>query len=396
MMPNIGRIGGRGTNMPETKAIVAPVIGLFLLLSACEQGPSGAGLQSEVLATRTEVGKSAVEDELPGEFAVEPLSRESLGRYANWPARTLGRSYDWPRGQGGQARTMNPGDQISISVWVSEDNSLLTAPGQRVVDLAPMTISPSGRVFLPYVGQIDLSGLSQEKARAAIEAAYAKVAPSAQVQLRSVEGRQSSASVVSGVSKPGSYPLSDAGVTVLDMIAVAGGVPESVKNPQVRLQRGNRTYGISLDRVMKDTDLNIGVRGGDRLFVEDDERYFLSLGAAGAQAQHHFPQDRVSALDAMSIIGGLTPARADAKGILVLRAYQPGDVRADGSGPRHARTIFTIDLTSADGLFSAGEFTIQPGDLIYVTESPLMSSNNVLSMIRSVFGLAIRANNAVN
>lgn len=395
-MPDLGRIGDRGTTMPKTKAIVVPAIGLLLLLAACEKGPSGAGLQSEVLATSTDVGKSAVEDALPDEFAVEPISRESLGRYGNWPARSQGRSYDWPKGQGGQARTMNPGDQISISVWVSEDNSLLTAPGQRVVDLSPMTISPSGRVFLPYVGQIDLSGLSQEKARAAIEAAYTKVAPSAQVQLRSVEGRQSSASVVSGVSKPGSYPLSDAGVTVLDMIAVAGGVPEPVKNPQVRLQRGNRTYGISLDRVMKDTDLNIGVRGGDRLFVEADERYFLSLGAAGTRAQHYFPQDRVSALDAMSIIGGLTPTRADAQGILVLRAYEPGDVRADGSGPRHARTIFTIDLTSADGLFSAGEFTIQPGDLIYVTESPLMSSNNVLSMIRSVFGLAIRANNAVN
>lgn len=376
--------------------MIAPAFGLVLLLAACSSMPRGAGLQSEVLATSTAVGKSAAEDALPGEFTVEPITRESLGRYAHWPARSQGRGYDWPKGQGGQVRMINPGDQVSISVWVSEDNSLLTAPGQRVVDLAPMTVSPSGQVFLPYVGQIDLTGLSQEKARAAIEAAYAKVAPSAQVQLRSVEGRQSSASVVSGVSKPGSYPLSDAGVTVLDMIALSGGVPESVKNPQVRLQRGNTTYGVSLDRVMKDTDMNIGVRGGDRLFVEADERYFLSLGAAGTRAQHYFPQDRVSALDAMSIIGGLTPNRADAQGILVLRAYEPGDVRSDGSGPRHARTIFTIDLTSADGLFSAGEFAIQPGDLIYVTESPLLGTNNVLSLIGSVFGLAVRADRVAN
>ena len=380
--------------MPMTRSKMLPGLGLGLivLLAACAGAPRSAGLQSEVLATSTAVGKSAVADTLPQEFAVEPITRDSLGRYAGWPAQSQSRGYSWPKGRGGQARQINPGDKISISVWVSEDNSLLTAPGQRVADMPPMEVSPSGQVFLPYVGQINLGGMSQEKARAAIEASYIKVTPSAQVQLRSVEGRQSSASVVSGVSKPGSYPLSDAGVTVLDLLALSGGVPEAIANPQVRLQRGNTTYGISLDRMMKDTALNVGVQGGDRIFVEADERYFLSLGAAGSRAQHHFPQDRLSALDAMSIIGGLSATRADAQGILILRSYEPGDVRADGSGPRHARTIFTIDLTSADGLFSAGEFVIQPGDLVYVTESPLVGARNVLSLIGSVFGIAVQTN----
>lgn len=367
------------------------MIGLTLLVAACSSMPRGAGLQSEVLESSTASGKSAVVDALPENFAVEPITRESLGRYSLWPARSQGRSYSWPSGQGGQARLINPGDTISISIWVSEDNSLLTAPGQRVADMAPMTVSPSGQVFLPYIGQIRLGGMSNERARAAIEAAYVKITPSAQVQLRGTEGRQSSASVVSGVAKPGSYPLSDSGVTVLDMVALSGGVPEAIKNPQVRLQRRDTTYGISLDQVMKDTILNVRVMGGDRIFVESDERYFLSLGAAGSKAQHHFPQDRVSALDAMSIVGGLSETRADAQGILVLRSYEPGDVRADGSGPRHARTIFTIDLTSADGLFSAGEFRIQPGDLIYVTESPLIGTRSALQLIGSVFGLAVKA-----
>lgn len=382
--------------MPMITPKFWPLVGVALLAAACESVPRGSGLQSEVLETRTASGKSAVNDALPQDFAVEPITRDSLGRFSSWPSRTQGRSYSWPSDHGARARQINPGDTISISIWVSEDNSLLTAPGQRVAEMPPMTVSPGGQVFLPYIGQIDLSGKSQERARAAIEEAYVKVTPSAQVQLRSVEGRQSSASVVGGVSTPGSYPLSDSGVTVLDMLALSGGVPETVKNPQVRLQRGNTTYGISLDRVMKDTALNVPVQGGDRLFVESDERYFLSLGAAGSRAQHYFPQDRVSALDAMSIIGGLEQERADAKGILVLRSYDPGVVRADGSGPRHARTIFTIDLTNADGLFSAGEFHIQPGDLIYVTESPLVSSRNVLSLVGSVFGLAFQASRVGN
>lgn len=382
--------------MPILKPKFLPLISVAVVLAGCSAAPRGSGLQSEVLQSRTAAGQSAVDDALPQDFAVEPITRESLGRYANWPARSQGRSYGWPKGQGGKPNQIRPGDVITISVWVSEDNSLLTAPNQRVAEMPEMTVSPTGQLFLPYIGQMQVAGQSQEEARAAIEAAYVKVTPSAQVQLRSVEGRQSSASVVSGVAKPGSYPLTDSGVTVLDILALSGGVPQTVINPQLRVQRGDTTYGISLDRVMKDTALNIRLQGGDRVFVEADENYFLSLGASGTQAQHYFPQDRVSALDALSIIGGLAEARADAKGILILRSYDPGSVRADGSGPRHARTIFTIDLTSADGLFSAGEFRIQPGDLIYVTESPLLTSRNVLTLIGSVFGLAVQANRLGN
>lgn len=379
--------------MPKTIGPNWPILGLALLLAGCGNLPRGAGLQSEVLEEANASGKAAVSDALPQDFAVEPITRDNLSRYADWPARNQGRGYSWPKGQGGQAVLLQPGDRVSIQIWVSEENSLLTGPNQRAAELPAMVISPNGEIFLPYVGKIKIGGRSQDKARALIEEAYTAVAPSAQVQLRVEVGRQSSASVVSGVAKPGSYPLTDSGMTVLDMLAQASGVPEQVKNPQLRLQRGDTTYGISLDRVFKDTALNIKVHGGDRIFVETDERYFLSLGAAGQRDQHHFPQDRVTALDALSLIGGLAADRANAQGILILRAYDQGDVRADGSGPRNARTIFTIDLTSADGLFSAGEFRIQPGDLVYVTESPLIGTRNVLSLIGSVFGLARGAQN---
>jgi polysaccharide biosynthesis/export protein len=147
---------------------------------------------------------------------------------------------------------------------------------------------------------------------------------------------------------------------------------------------------------MEDTELNVGVRGNDRIYVESDERYFLSLGATGTQAQHFFPQDRVTAIDALAIIGGLSESSADAKGILILRAYEAGDIRSDGTGPRHERTIFTIDLTSADGLFSAGEFRVQPGDLIYVTESPLIGTRNFLGLVAAIFGIGVQAGNVLD
>lgn len=376
------------------------LIGLVLLLAACGNLPRGAGLQSEVLAHSKDmvapnVGAAGTRDTLavPSEFAVEPIMRDSLSRYDAWPAasatdRSWIKRVDQPN-----TRVIAAGDMVTVSIWSTEENGLLTTAGQRFVNLPPAQVSSSGQIFLPYIGPIKISGMSPEHARSAIEKAYVKVTPSAQVQLALAEGRQSTVSVVAGVGSPGPYPLADQDVTVLDVLAAAGGVAPTLVNPQIRLQRGDRTYGISMARLLDDTALNTTLVGGDRVYVETDDRYFLSLGAAGSKAQHRFPQDHVTALDALSIIGGLAAERANAQGILVLRTYPAAAVRRDGSGPRHIRTIFTIDLTSADGLFSAGAFQIQPNDLIYVTESPLIGTRNIFGVIGSIFGLANQAGN---
>ncbi len=366
------------------------VLGLALLLASCGNLPRGAGIEREVLAHSedTVAGTETAEQAgVPSEFAVEPISRDNLTRYAKWPSVGV-KSMPWiKRVAQSNSRIIAPGDSVAIVLWSTEENSLLGGPNQRVVTLPPMQLSSNGQVFLPYIGQIKLSGMSPEHARSAIETAYAAVMPSTQVQLNLTEGRQSTVSAVDGLVRPGPYPLPDQNVTVLDLVAQAGGVSPRIVNPQIRLQRGDRTYGTALSRLLDDTTLNTTLVGGDRVFVEDDDRYFLSLGAAGTRAQHRFPQAEVTALDALSLIGGLAAERANARGILILRTYPQNAVRRDGSGPRHARTIFTVDLTNADGLFSAGQFQIEDGDLIYVTESPLIGTRNVFGVIGSVFGL---------
>ena len=101
----------------------------------------------------------------------------------------------------------------------------------------------------------------------------------------------------------------------------------------------------------------------------------------------------ISALEAISLIGGVTDSRANPKGILVLRDYPTSAVQADGSGPTHERVVFTLDLTTADGLFSAGQFPILSGDLVYATESPLIATGTVLGLVGTVFGLGNAAQN---
>ena len=186
-----------------------------------------------------------------------------------------------------------------------------------------------------------------------------------------------------GVSSPGSYPLNDPDghVTVLGLISQGGGVSDGMDNPQVSLTRGSKVYQIALKQIYEDPELDTVVQGRDKVIVASDDRYFRSLGASSTEAIIPFNRETISALDAMSMIGGLQDSRADPKGILILREYPPSAVKS--GGPNHQRVIFTVDLTQTDGLFSAGKFMIHPEDTVMVTESPVVLAETVIGLFTS-------------
>lgn len=364
--------------------IAALAATLCMVLTACET-PRGAGFQSEVLSATI---PATVDAPAQFDFAIQPVTRSSLLIVQRWP-RAGPRAYNWLNRQVQPVSLIiATGDMLSVMVWDAEDNSLLTSPGQRVAQFQDIKVSSDGRVFLPFVGPMKVSGMSPDSARASIEARLVDIVPSAQVQLSVVPGRINAANLVAGVGAPGVYPLPDRDFTLLALLSQGGGVLSDLNNPQVRLMRGNRIYGNSVVQIYEDPSLDTTLQGGDRIIVEGDDRYFLSLGAAGSEARHLFPQDHMTALDALAVIGGVSDTRANPQGILILRNYPLSALRNDISGPSMDRMVFTVDLTSADGLFSAGVFQIMPGDLVYATESPINAAGTILSLLGSALRLA--------
>jgi polysaccharide export outer membrane protein len=358
---------------------VVILVSMVAGLSACSQLPRGAPVEREIIA--------AAEGEVT-DFAVYPVNRAFLPIVAEWPL-TGTRSLGWlPTSGGARTQIIAAGDELALTIWDSNENSLLSSNGYRAVPIESLTVAPDGTVFVPYAGNIRVAGLTEQLAREHLQDEIDMVVPSAQVQLRLVEGRTNSVDLVGGVGAPGAYPLPDRNYTVLNLIAQGGGVQSGLVNPQVRLMRGGAVYGTSVARLFENPNLDTLLHGGDQVIVEEDRRYFLSLGAAGSQSQHRFPQDHVSALDAVSIIGGVDDRRGDPGGVLILREYPDSALRADDNGPAQSRVVFTVDLTSADGLFSARNFRIHPGDLVLVTESPVTSAQTIVGLVGSVFGLA--------
>jgi len=146
---------------------------------------------------------------------------------------------------------------------------------------------------------------------------------------------------------------------------------------------------------MRDPSRNVLVRGGDQILVVEDDRTFNVLGASGQQKIVAFSKETMTAMEALSEMGGLSASRADPKGILVLRDYPPSALNAR-PGPALPQVVFTIDLTDADGLFASRVFPINPGDTILATESPITRVQTILALMGSMVGFGTSLGNVAN
>jgi polysaccharide export outer membrane protein len=359
--------------------------GLTVLLCAALAGctlPRGAALQTEVIAS----SKAESRD-----FAHYKISRETLAALERWPAGKHARpAHGWlTGGPGGRGQVLAAGDVVSLAVWENGENKLLTTDAAPSVELQKTRVSASGKIFVPYIGEVEVAGLSPEAARARIEERLTPLIPAAQVQLEAEPGRSNSVDLIGGVAQPGNFPMQDRSLTALGLISLGGGPRADLRNPQLRLLRAGKVYETSMARLLERPGADVGLRAGDKLIVREDPRYFLALGASGKEEIIPFPQDELTALEAITLAGGLTDTRANPRGLLVLREYPASAVRADGmGGPDRERVIFSLDLTTSDGLFSAQNFRLEPRDLVLATESGAVSLRTMLGLMGTSVGVA--------
>ena len=343
--------------------------------------PRGAGFETEFLATATTNG------EAEANYQVVRVGPDTMTMLEHWPS-LRNTSNKWIKHVEQPASyLLAPGDIVNVSVWDTDDNGLLTAGG-RIATLQGTKIASNGTIFLPFVGDVRVAGMSESHAREHIENLYLDTIPAAQVQIIVEPGRVNTVNFLSGVGGPGIYPLADRNVSLMTAISIAGGVNPSFENPQISLFRAGQTYKTSIEKLFSNPRLDTTLVAGDQVIIKDDERQFLSLGAAGAQAVHPFTKETISAVEALSVIGGIDSGRANPKGILVLREYPVSALRNDTSGPNKDEVIFALDLTTAEGLFSARNFELADGDLVYVTESIITSAQTIFGLIGTVLGLS--------
>jgi polysaccharide biosynthesis/export protein len=167
----------------------------------------------------------------------------------------------------------------------------------------------------------------------------------------------------------------------------------------IRVTRGGKTGKIWLKDLYQNPGLDIALRPGDKIVVEEDSRTFIALGATGAQNLVPFESETLSALEAIATVGGLSTNSADPTGVFVLRDESESIAnavlgRTDLVGDQ--RMVYVLDLTEPTGLFEARDFLVRDGDTLYVTEAPFVQWQKTLSAITGTTGAAANIASTAN
>jgi polysaccharide export outer membrane protein len=111
---------------------------------------------------------------------------------------------------------VRPGDEVTIRVFTSAGAQLQEISGQRIVD-------PDGRIYLPYLGSVGVSGLSAPQLRDLLAEQYSVLYSDPVVEVVS----RLKVNVTGAVQNPGHYHL-DPSATLIDALATAGGVRQEI------------------------------------------------------------------------------------------------------------------------------------------------------------------------
>lgn len=289
--------------------------------------------------------------------------------------------------------TIRPGDTLGLTIWENVDDGLLVGETGNSTALEEVQVDSGGHIFVPYAGRIRAAGNTPEELRAIITERLMDQTPDPQVEVRRLAGDGSTVSLVGSVGAQGVYPIERPTRTLSAMLAKAGGVVIEPEIALVTVIRGTRKGTVWFQDLFRDPALDIALRGGDRILVEEDSRAYTAMGATSQQARVKFESQNLSAMDALAQVGGLISISSDPTGIFVFRNEKSAIAnqvlgRDDLQGAQ--RMVYVLNLKEPNGVFQARDFVINDGDTLYVTEAPYAQWSKSISLI--VGGLTPVAN----
>jgi|TARA_R110000850_G_scaffold102956_1_gene212707 polysaccharide export outer membrane protein len=287
------------------------------------------------------------------------------------------------------ADTIRPGDTLGLIIYENVEDGLLTNAGASASLIDEVQVDSAGMIFIPYAGRLRAAGNTPEALRRIITQRLDEQTPDPQVVVRRLAGNGATVSVVGGAGAQGVFPIERPTRTLTAMIAAAGGVAISPEIALVNVSRGARTETAYLSDLYKNPSMDIALRDGDTIYIEQDTRAFTVLGATGAQNRMEFETEVISAIEALAQVGGLNANLANPTGVFVFR-NEPEEIaeavmgRDDLTGTQ--RLVYVLDLTEPNGMFDARDFIIRDGDTIYVTEAPIVAWNRSVAAIFGSLG----------
>lgn len=265
---------------------------------------------------------------------------------------------------------IGPGDIISIYVLGNPD---LSAPATTDEAASGYLVNADGTVTFPFAGAVPAAGKTIGEFRDALTAQVAEFYPDPQVDVRITDFNAQRVVIGGAVQRPVTENIGTVPLTLLEAVNAAGGFAEDADPRAITVRRNGQSYRVDLEAFLSGgmAGNNPYLRAGDVVSVPRRTlREAYVLGEVVDPATVDLSKDPVTLTQALARQGGLEELRADARGVFVFRFTGEGQI-----------TVYQLDTVTPAALLLGTRFALWPGDVVYVTKSPLQRWNDTISRI---------------
>ncbi len=283
---------------------------------------------------------------------------------------------------------LGPGDVLQITVW--DHPELAAALGQQVQSAKSsdptqgFVVDGQGNLDFPYLSHpIRAAGKTVEQVRREVHNDLARTFKQPEVTVRVASYRSAQVYVDGEVRAPGGQSINDVPMTLTEAINRSGGFTANADRAHLTLTRSGTSYPINLTQMIAHgkNPQDIMLQPGDmlRISTRDDNTAYVMGEVNKPIAATPTSDGKLTLAEALSQAGFINQGTADPRQLYV--------IREENGKPQ----VYHLDSRSPVSMLLANQFNLQPKDVVYVDNGPLVRFNRVLNLLLPALNAGLTA-----
>lgn len=371
--------------------IISILFFMILLFNGCSLSP---GLYIDNIENQLNLKAKSDLKQLEEEIKIIPVNVTTIKSMlekenAYYKARKENRDIP-PKARKSHEYRIGAYDVLNIIVWEHTELNIVNRSISDNPDKPPKitghTVDGAGEIYFPYIGTVQVAGLTVGEARRLLTKRLGKYIPEPQLDLNVIEYRSKKAYIVGEVRRSGELPLKDKPVSVLEAVAIMGGLTENADMMNAKLVRAGDAYHINYNAILRgDIETNYVLQDKDMLIFPDNRLNRVFAIGEFLDNQHKtlfIPNSRhLTLADVINSSGGLNLDTVDPQKILIFRFAQYQKNSGDAMSGEKRPLIYHLDSGSAEGMLLATKFHMQPLDVVYVGSKNVVRWNRLIKQL---------------